>query len=177
MQDFINKYSTNSILISVLLIILSMFLIFNPTMSLNVIVVIIGIILTVNGIVHTVSYFSSSKELKMFSVELAIGVISLLVGLVFVFNPSVVQEFLAFIIGAWIILKSITSIQLALNMREATNKWFITLILAVFTFILGIILILKPFATSVLISACGVMLLISEVANIIEVATIKKYIQ
>lgn len=177
MQDFINKYSTNSILISVLLIILSMFLIFNPTMSLNVIVVIIGIILTVNGIVHTVSYFSSSKELKMFSVELAIGVISLLVGLVFIFNPSVVQEFLAFIIGAWIILKSITSIQLALNMRESTNKWFIALILAIFTFILGIILILKPFATSVLISACGVMLLISEVANIIEVATMKKYIQ
>ncbi len=177
MQDFINKYSTNSILISVLLIILSMFLIFNPTMSLNVIVVIIGIILTVNGIVHTVSYFSSSKELKMFSVELAIGVISLLVGLVFIFNPSVVQEFLAFIIGAWIILKSITSIQLALNMRESTNKWFITLILAIFTFILGIILILKPFATSILISACGVMLLISEVANIIEVATMKKYIQ
>lgn len=177
MNNFISKYSTNSILISLFLIIVSLFLIFIPTVSLNVIVITIGIILTANGIFHTISYFSSPKELKMFSFELAMGVISLLVGLVFIFNPGVVNGFLSFIIGVWIILKSITSLQLALNMKTYTDKWVLSFLLALLTFVLGTVLLFNPFTASILVMACGIMLLITEVANIIEISTMKKYIK
>ena len=178
MNDFITKYSRNSIIISVLIIVFSLFLIFSPTVSITIIVVIIGIILAANGIMHILTYFSSPKELKMFSFELAIGVILLLVGLVFIFKPEIINSFLAFIIGTWVILKSITSIQLALNMKNSTDKWHIPLILAIFTFIIGIVMLFNPFATSsILVSACGTVLLLSEIANIIEVSTFKKYVK
>ena len=177
MNEFITKYTRSSILISILLIVLSIFLIFTPTLSLNVIVIAIGVALAITGIFHTVSYFSTPQELKIFSFELAIGIILLLVGLLFIFNPGVVEGFLAFIIGAWIIFKSITSIQLALNMKNSTDKWIVTLILAIFTLIIGVVMLFNPFTASILVSACGIMLLISEVANIIEVITIRKYVK
>lgn len=177
MSDYINKYSKNSMLISIILIILSLFLIISPTTSLNIFVIGIGVVLAVNGVFHTLSYFSSPKELKMFSFELAIGIICLLAGLVFIFNPSVINTFLSFIVGAWIILNSITSIQLALNMKASTDKWIVSFVLAVFTFILGIVMIFNPFGASALVMACGIVLLISELANIFEVMTMRKYVK
>ena len=177
MKDFIKNYSRNSILISALLIILSIFLIFTPSISLKVIVIAIGVIIAANGVLHTASYFSTPQDLKMFSFELAMGIISLIVGLVFIFNPDIVNTFISFIIGAWIILKSITSLQLAFNMKSSTDKWLITLILSIFTLILGIVMLFNPFASNILVSACGIVLLVCEIANIIEIITIKKYVK
>lgn len=177
MGDFIKKYSKNSILLSLLLIVLSLFLIFSPSISFKVIVIVLGIALAINGVFHTVSYFSTPQDLKAFSFELAMGVISLLLGILFIFNPSVVETFISFVVGAWIVLNSITSIQLAFNMKSATDKWVITLLLAIFTFILGIILFFNPFATSIIVAACGIMLLVSEIANIVEVYTMLRFIK
>lgn len=177
MQDFIIKYSRNSILISIALIILSLFLIFSPSISLKVIVIAIGVIIAASGILHTVSYFSTPQELKMFSYELTMGIVSLIVGIIFIFNPDIVNTFLSFIVGAWIILKSITSIQLALNMKSSTDKWFVMLLVALFTLILGVVMLFNPFTADILVCACGVVLLISELANIMEILAIKKYLK
>lgn len=177
MQNFVAKYSRNSILISIALITLSLFLIFSPSVSLKIIVISIGVILAANGILHTTSYFSTPQELKMFSYELAMGIICLIIGLLFIFNPNIVNTFLSFVVGAWVILKSITSIQLALNMKSSTDKWFITLLIAIFTLILGIIMLFNPFTTDILVCACGIVLLVSETANIIEVLAIRKYVK
>lgn len=177
MTDFVKKYGRNSILISVLLIILSLFLIFSPNTSLNVIMIAIGLILTVNGVFHTIAYFTGPKELKMFSFELTEGVLSLIIGIIFVFNPGIINTFLSLIIGAWIILKSITSIQLSLNIRSSTNNWILMLIVSIVTLILGIVMLFNPFATSILVTACGIMLFIFETINIIETVSMMRFIR
>lgn len=177
MADFIKKYGRNSILISVLLIILSLFLIFSPTTSLNVIMIAIGVILAVNGIFHSIAYFSGPKELKMFSFELTEGVLSLIIGIIFIFNPSIINTFLSLIIGAWIILKSITSIQLSLNIRESTSNWILMLVVSIVTLFLGIIMLFNPFATNILVTACGIMLLIFETINIVETISMMRFVK
>lgn len=177
MKDFAKKYGRNSILISILIIVLSLFLIFNPSTSLNVIMIAIGIVLAINGIFHTYSYLSSPKELQMFSFELTEGVISIIIGIIFIFNPSIINTFLSIIIGSWIILKSINSIQLAINVKDSTDKWAIVLIVAFLTLFAGVIILFNPFTASALVTACGIMLLIFEVINIIETVSVMKYIK
>lgn len=177
MESFVQKYGRNSILISLLLIALSLFLIFNPATSLNVIMIIIGIILTVNGIFHTVSYFSSPRELQFFSFELTEGIISLIIGIIFIFNPGIINTFLSIIIGSWIILQSITSIQLAFNMKNTTNHWIAFFIIPIATLLLGIVMLFTPFAADVLIIACGIILLFFEITSIVETATIIHYLK
>lgn len=178
MKDFVKTYSKNSILTSILLIVLALFLIFKPSASLNFLMIVIGIVLAINGAYHTISYFRSSKELKMFSFELVEGILSLLFGLVFIFNPNIINTFLSIIIGAWIILKSVTSIQISMAMRDySKDRARLILIVSIVTLIVGIVMLFNPFASSILISACGFILLIFEFVNIVETISLIKWIK
>ena len=70
MQEFIKKYSKNTLLISVLLLILSIFLMLKPLSSINVIVRLFAGIIVIDGIIHIVSYFKTPQEFKIFSFAL-----------------------------------------------------------------------------------------------------------
>lgn len=170
MDIYIKKYSKNSLAISILLIILSLFLIFNPIKSLELIVRLIGIIVAINGVIHTISYFTNSSEFKAYSLELIEGIICITLGILFIINPSIVNNFLNFIIGTWIILESIIKLQIAFNIRNIVNSnWGKLLIISVITFIIGIVILFNPFSgIATITTICGVTLLISEILNIIE---------
>lgn len=170
MKDFIKKYSRNSILVSIILIVLALFLIFKPGFSINLVMITLGAILAFYGITQTVSYFSNSRDIQFFNFKLVIGILCLLTGLVFIFNPTFINSILPLIIGVWIVIKSVTSLQLALNIRNSgSNNWQMMLILSIITFIIGLIIVINPFqALETAISICGGFLLISEIINIFE---------
>lgn len=170
MKDFIKKYSRDSLLVSVVIIILALFLIFNPGLSINIAMITVGLLLAFYGIVQTASYFSHSKEIQFFNFQLVIGMVCLLAGLVFIFNPTFINSILPLVIGVWIVIKSITSLQLALNIKNTGyNNWQMMLLLSILTFILGIVIVLNPFqAMEAVVSICGGFLLVSELINIFE---------
>ena len=88
MNEFIKKYSRDSLLVSVVLILLGLFLIFKPALSINVVMVALGLILAFYGVIQTVSYFSNSRQIEFFNFQLVIGLVSLLAGLVCIFRPK-----------------------------------------------------------------------------------------
>lgn len=170
MKDLLKKFAKSSLVISIVLIILALFLIFKPTESLNFIVILIGIVLSILGIMHMISYFSSSKEFKSLSFELIEGIAYICTGILLIINPNLINEFLATLVGAGMIIQSIIRFQFAFNLKAIDNKgWGIMLILSIITFILGIVIIFNPFATIIAVTTiCGIMLLISELINIYE---------
>lgn len=176
MEEYIQKYAKNSIVVSILLILLSMFLIFKPVQSLNLIMIALGVIVIFYGLIHAVSYFSAPKEYKIFSFELVQGVLFIVLGMVIVLNPSLINSFLTYILGAWIMIQSIIKIQLAFNIKTAESRnWIWMLILAVVSFLLGIVVIINPFATIATITTiCGIILFVSEIMNIIEAIFVMK---
>ena len=176
MQEYMKKYAKHSLAISILLIILALFLIFRPIQSLNFIMIFLGVILTLNGIVHSISYFSTPNEYKMLSFELVQGVICIVLGLVFICNPALINSFLTYIIGAWILIESVIKMQMALNLKSMQNSnWMVTLLLGIITLILGITIIFNPFATIATVTTItGTVLLISEIMTILETLFIFK---
>lgn len=134
--------------------------------------ILFGAILIVNGLMHTISYFSIKNEVRIFSFELVQGIISIIVGFVFVLNTQLVAAFLPFIVGAWVIIESIVKIQLAFNVRDVKNSyWVLMLILSLITATFGVVILLNPFASAIAItSLCGIMLFISELINLFEAA-------
>ena len=169
MEVFVKRYSKNSIAISLLLIILSLFLIIKPDESLIFVVKLFGCVLILNGIVHFITYFATSRKLDSFSFELVQGVVSLIAGIVLFVNPVLVNSILPFIIGAWIIIESIIKFQIAFNINSLTSKWAVALVLSIVLFIAGLLIIFNPFGTAVTIARlCGIFLLISEVISLID---------
>lgn len=169
MEVFVRRYSKNSVVISLLLIILSLFLIIKPDDSLIFVVRLFGCVLIINGIVHFITYFATSKKIDNFSFELVQGVVSLIAGIVLFVNPILVNSILPFIIGAWIIIESIIKFQIAFNVRSISPRWKISLLLSIVLFLIGILIMLNPFGTAITIARlCGICLLISEIISLVN---------
>jgi uncharacterized membrane protein HdeD (DUF308 family) len=170
-NSFIRKYSANTLIVSVLLLILSLFLIINPEGLLNFVVILFGCIMMLDGIIHIVSYFATSVEFRSFSFELVQGVLSILVGFVLIFNPQFIISFLPFIIGAWIIVEGIIRFQFAFNTKvtDNNNNWIILLLLSILNIVFGFMVIFNPFGTAIAVTKlAGIFLLVSEILNIID---------
>lgn len=170
MEEYLKKYGTHSLVISLCLIVLSIFLIFKPVVAMNILMIIFGLIISIDGLVHFISYFTSPKEFRAFSFELAQGVFEIITGIVFITHPNWLISILPFVVGIWIILESIIKFQLSINMKDIPeSNWVIMLILSIITIALGILIIANPIETAAItVSLCGACLLISESLNVIE---------
>ena len=164
MQEFKKKYSKNTLLISVLLLILSIFLMLKPLSSINVIVRLFAGIIVIDGIIHIVSYFKTPQEFKIFSFEFLEGIVEIIAGGFTLFFPQWISTIFPIIIGVWIILSSIIKFKLALNLKK-----LMLLLLSIITMVLGIIIIFNPIISTITITAIsGIILFTSELINIVE---------
>ena len=173
MTDKINKYCKNAILMSTFLCIIAILLIINPLKSLTVITTFLGAILIGIGIIQIISYAKSNKESKAFSFGLILGLITLVIGLIFVFNPTSIYNFIITIAGVWIIIESIIRLQVTISYK--TKNTIYGLIMAVITLVLGIVMLINPFAAIEAVGmVAGISLLVNEILNIAGLWTVIK---
>lgn len=64
-REFVKKYEKNSIWISVLMLILSIFIIFMPITSVLTVIYMFSIFVLIDGIMHIVSYFKTDKNNRL----------------------------------------------------------------------------------------------------------------
>lgn len=170
MEEYIRKYWRDSLLSSILLLMLAVILIIKPVEALTVIIILFGAILIVAGIAHIIAYFYTDKNTRMFNFEMIEGFVSLLLGIAMVANPAFVSNFLTVIVGVWMVFSSIIRIQISVNMQTIEGKsWIWMLILSSIILITGVLIVANPaqIATT-LPSLVGVLLFVAEFINIIE---------
>lgn len=170
-RDFIKKYEKNSIIISVLMLIVSFCLIFMPFSSAVTVIWMFGIFTIVDGVIHMVSYFSTDVENRLANFEFAEGIMEILAGFLILISAEYLVLFMPIMIGVWIIIKSIAKMQIALNMRNSDEGiWVLVLVLSVITLLIGVFIILNPLPEfiTVTITILGVFLAVYEIINLIE---------
>ncbi len=170
MKKYIRKLERNSIIISLLLIILALGLIFKPADLIIILIRLFGIILSGIGIIHIIAYYKVGNEFDMFRYNLMQGIIEICAGIYFIFRSIIIQNVFPIVIGIWIIYQSALKFQLAFNLKNMNEKeWIPILITAILSLALGMVIICNPFASSIAITTIvGVVLLISEVLNCFE---------
>ena len=133
-RDVVKQYEKNSIIVSILMIILSIFLIFMPFDSAVTVIWMFGIFAIVDGIIHLVSYFNTDANNRLANFEFAEGIIDILSGILICICANYLVLFLPIMIGVWIIVKSIAKMQISLNMRNSEeSSWIFILILSIIT--------------------------------------------
>ena len=168
-KEYIKKYNRSSIITSILMIIVAILLITKPIKTMEWIVVLISGIIIIDGIFDFIYYFRSDKETKLYSFGLVEGLLEILAGILIILNKDILIAFLPLILGIWIVLKNIIKIQLAINLKQISNSWYLLLILAILSLLLGILIILNPFGSIIAISLLsGIFLLMTEIVNLIE---------
>ena len=82
------------------------------------------------------------------------------------------------IFGLWIIASSINFIKVALHLRNTRLPWVQILIFGILDLIIGIVLLINPFASTVsIVVFTGIMLIVHSVINIIDMSIIKKEVK
>ena len=169
-KNYIKKYEKYSILTSILMIILSVFLIWKPVKSMDLFVIFFAAILVVEGVSSFISYFTMEKEDRLFSFDLIMGIMTLLAGVfVFSYRKELISLF-PMILGIWIIGTNLFKIQLSINLSSIGYKGWIWLLLTnILMILIGVLLIIKPFTIALAITTlAGLFLLVTEIVNLVE---------
>ena len=169
MKDIIKKKEIKGIFVSLLLIVLSVFLIMKPEEIIKTLIQVMGIIILLCGVIDFAGYFKMSEEEKLFNYGIMKGVLELCIGILFIFKFETLVDIFSIIIGLIIIFINLFKLQLSLNLKQVENtNWFVGVIISTISLILGIVIILDPFGTTkILVITSGAIIGISELCNII----------
>lgn len=171
-SKFKSMYRT-SILFSIVLILVGLFLLINPETTLHAISYIIGIALIVWGLIPTLQALSNKTESYM-QAGLVLGIFAILVGLFVVFNPNFIGSIIPFVIGIWMIINGIIKLSYSLTINKESNASRAILLSLIIT-VCGLLLVLNPFGGAVAMTQLiGVSVIIYSVMDLIECFTLKQ---
>ena len=136
-----NAYS----IMTVCLILVGAILLFWPQMGLDMICKIYGIFLVIYGIAKLSGYFARDLFQLAFQFDLALGIASLIFGFVMIFRTGYAIEFLAGLIGVFMLIDAVFKIQTAIEAnRFGIERWWMILVIALIVAIIGVLLLIQP---------------------------------
>lgn len=173
-----SKIFITSILSSVIFIALGVFLFSKPETTISTISYILGIIIILLGSFAFGKYFQTRQDGNKFSFSLIYGVLSMVIGLILILNPTALATLIPFVIGFWMIINSTVKIQYSLNLKQYESKaWIPTFIIGLLNLICGLVMIFNPFEGAVLITKMiGLFIIIYSILDITEAFLLNKNI-
>ncbi len=176
MKDIIKKKEIKGILGSLLLIVLSVFLMLKPIEIIGSLIKVIGMILLICGVFDFTNYFVNKKEESLFDYGLVKGIIEITIGVLFIFKYDLLINLFPCILGLIIVFINIFKLQTSISLKEFESNYMTGVIISSLSIILGLVIVINPFETlEVVIIVSGAVLLISELSNIIYSISVLKF--
>ena len=125
-------------------------------------------VMLILGIWGIIVYLRSGEQERIRQSNMAIGLILVVAGAMLAFNPDYLKEFLPFIWGLALLFGGFQKIQYAFDEKTVkVEKWWIMLIFAAVSIILGIVSLLKPaFLGDSRFLIIGIMLVLEAVLDL-----------
>lgn len=167
------------IILSILICILGIVLICVPEFSVSALCWSGGILLILFGCIKIIGYLSKDLYRLAFQFDLAFGILLITLGLILIFRTNTMIHVIGVLLGLFILMDSLLKIQTAIDAKRfGLPKWWLILITALVTGVLGFLLLFRPYESSVTIMLLlGVAFLGEGILNLITVLTAVKIIQ
>ena len=156
------------IICSALLIAAGVFIIVKPFTSALIFCRIIGGISLFYGISKILGYFSHDLYNLAFQFDLALGVFTLIFGLLLLLRSSRVVTFMPVIIGVFVLVDGVFKLQTAIDAKRfGLSNWWLILLGSLICAVFGLLLIIEPFGGSnALMVFVGISLLTDGLQNL-----------
>lgn len=133
------------IAVSITLCVIGIVLMAFPDFSVSALGTICGALFILFGIVKLIGYFSKDLYRLAFQYDLAFGILTIALGVVMLARPENVMGFVCVVLGVSILADGLFKIQIALSAKSfGLRLWWLILICAVVTGILGFVLMFRP---------------------------------
>lgn len=165
-----NSIFNTSIITSVVILVLGIFLFIQPDTIINMISIILGGIIIVPGIISLVDYFKNKNQASLIS-----GIVTMLIGLILIINTKLVAGILPFILGIYFIISGITRLQYALQLKKQKINYTTSLVFSLLIIICGALFIINPFGGALVITkVMGIFMVIYSLLDLANTIVIKK---
>ena len=179
MERFMTKFLKSSLISSVTLLIISLFLFFETEATIITISYIIGSILIAIGTITIIKYINNLKSSIRNELDIIYGIGMAILGIIVISNPKGLASIIPFVLGIIMIITSATKLQISLDiMRKNEGKLTTSAILLLMTCICGVVLIFNPFGgAKILAKIIGIIILIYSILDIVSTFKIQKIIK
>lgn len=153
------------------LIVFGVILLIQPGLAADMFCKICGILLLVFGIVKLFGYFSRDLLQLAFQFDFAMGIISSLLGFLMIFWSKQFMETLIIGMGLFMLADALLRVQTALDAKMiGVKSWWLILIMALITAVIGTLLFLKPYnGLEEIMLLIGLNLVIDGILNLFVV--------
>lgn len=168
MERILKKIKTNVMASALLCVALGVVLVIWPDMSTQIACMAIGAVLILTGISRLVNFIFKRDGSLFSQMNLVMGIIITVIGVWIILQPEKVIAMIPILVGIIIIIHGVNNLQQAVNLcQNHYDKWWVALILGLFTVAFGILLICNPFeAIDTLVMFIGLFLIYDGVSDI-----------
>ena len=175
-METLKRYRLWAIVVSCCMIVLGAAMILRPDISALAVCYLTGALCIAMGVCEIARYFSIGVIGILFRFDLIVGILSTLAGVLLLAHPTGALTVLPIILGFYIIIDSVFSIQAAVELRRfGLGSWGLNLLLGIVGAVLGVLMILDPFdGAAALMIYMGVSLLLAGVESIYTVICLSR---
>lgn len=151
---------------SVAYIVLGIILMLFPGTATNIVVRLVGIAALIYGVSRVIDYTKGRNDM----INVVIGGLIAIGGIILLVNPAFVVSILPTILGIYIIIEGISEVRAALNMRsQGYDRWTMAFILSLLVLLVGLFILFNPFTTvTISVMIFGGALIVAGITGMVE---------
>lgn len=179
MKKFAKDVLTDFALMSVLFILLGVLFLVFPETSGKMVCYILAGVLCILGVIRIVNYFLAEVASESYQPDFTVGIVLFGFGIFIFAKPQVILSILPIAVGISVLLDSLLKLQSAIDMlRMKSSGWWVMLILTLITAVLGVIMLVNPFATAaVFLQFIGISLIVTGLLDIWSLGSLRTQIK
>ncbi len=164
--------------ISIAYILLGLGLLIWPEISMLLICRVFGAIMLIYGAVRIIQHFKNAADGWVAYSDMSAGVLCAILGLLLLLRPQLFIAILPMLMGIMIVVDSLMRLQSVLVLRRlGAINWGLQLVQVVLTLVLGVLLVINPFAgMSAVVMVMGAFLLADGIANLWDIFFVSRKI-
>ena len=155
--------------VCILFIALGVCLTVYPSISVTVMSYIFGAVALAFGIIKIVGYFADDLYGLVFQFDLALGIFSAVLGVLFIVRPKWLMTALPLAFGVFALINSLFSVQSAVDAKKfGLRRWWLALLFSLIAAAAGLVLIFEPARSGIAwVIITGVSFIISGVEKLV----------
>lgn len=177
MNYIVNKlrsmYKT-SIVLSIILIFIGIFLLIQPETTLYAISYFVGIVLIVWGLFPIISFLTNKESQKFLELSFVTGIIAFLFGVVVMIKPDMIGSIIPLLLGLWMVINGAIKLYYSFILNKE-GKATLSIIVSLLILLGGILLVINPFEGAVVLTKIiGISFITYSILDLLECFSIFK---
>lgn len=175
MREFFIKIKNLSLITIAAGLVIGIILLIKPGEAVKLVSIFCGATVILLGIGAWISYFTKFKS----TILAILGTLAVIAGIVICVNYKSIISIVLFFFGVFVLVSGVVDLVSALDAkRNDLKSWVISLLMAAVTIILGLLVVINPFdSIMVLTRLLGVSLIVYAIMDLISFIQIRKIIK